>query len=100
MSEPQQESPTVIRDRAVSVADYLLAVRAHMDRPARIVPADAHWLDALPRHPACEVGPAADGPSWLRVGLPELPPPVSVPGELRRRLNEVSATVEPGTEPG
>jgi hypothetical protein len=37
------ESPTVIRDRAVSVTDYLLAVRAQMERPARTVPAaDAH----------------------------------------------------------
>ena len=51
------ESPSVIRDRAVSVADYLLAVRAQMERPARTVPADAHWLDALPDHPACQVGP-------------------------------------------
>ncbi|AGZ39530.1 AAA domain-containing protein [Actinoplanes friuliensis] len=89
------ESPTVIRDRAVSVADYLLAVRAHMERPARTVPADAHRLDGLPAHPAVEVGPALDGTSWLRVGLPDLPPPVAVPAELRRRLNQVSATDEP-----
>src|SRR6187549_3202499 len=89
------ESPQIIRDRAVSVADYLLAVRAHMERPARTVPADAHWLDALPDHPACQAGPAADGTSWLRVGLPDLPPPVSVPAELRRQLNDVTATDEP-----
>ncbi|MEU7907012.1 AAA domain-containing protein [Actinoplanes sp. NPDC049118] len=95
MSQPQQESYTVIRDRAVSVADYLLAVRAHMERPARTVPADAYRLDTLPAHPAVELGPAPDGTSWLRVGLPDLPGPVAVPAELRRRLNEISATDEP-----
>jgi very-short-patch-repair endonuclease len=103
MSEPQQEtvvdaggeSPAVIRDRAVAVADYLLAVRAQMERPARTVPADAHWLDGLPDHPACQVGPAADGTTWLRVGLPDPPPPVAVPAELRRRLTVVSASDEP-----
>src|SRR4051812_4508708 len=90
------ESPTTIRDRAVAVADYLLAVRAQMERPARTVPGDAHRLDALPDHPACSVGPAADGTSWLRVGLPDLPPPVAVPAALRRRLRgDVTATVEP-----
>src|SRR4051794_39247965 len=93
--QPGEESPTVIRDRAVSVADYLLAVRAHMERPARTVPADAYRLDALPSHPACQVGPAPDGASWLRVGLPDLPGPVAVPAELRRRLNEISPTDEP-----
>ena len=102
MSEPlgsvagSGESPTLIRDRAVSVADYLLAVRSQMERPARTIPADAFRLDALPDHPACEVGPAADGTSWLRVGLPDPVGPVAVPAELRRRLNaEVSATDEP-----
>ncbi|MEU4239709.1 arginase family protein [Actinoplanes sp. NPDC026619] len=90
------ESPTTIRDRAVAVADYLLAVRAQMERPARTVPNDAHRLDALPDHPACQIGPAADGTSWLRVGLPDLPPPVAVPAELRRRLRgDVTATAEP-----
>jgi very-short-patch-repair endonuclease len=90
------ESPTTIRDRAVAVADYLLAVRAQMERPARTVPHDSHRLDALPDHPACQVGPAADGTSWLRVGLPNLPPPVAVPAALRRRLRgDVTATAEP-----
>src|SRR5689334_19043152 len=88
MSEP----PEVIRDRAVSVAEYLLAVRAQMERPARVLPAEAFWLDTLPDHPACQAGPAG---SWLRVGLPELPGPVAVPAELRRRLTEVSAADEP-----
>ncbi|WP_285686355.1 AAA domain-containing protein [Actinoplanes sp. NBRC 103695] len=75
------ESPLVIRDRAVSVADYLLAVRASMERPARTVPADTLWIDGLPEQ--VESGPVADTPSWLRVGLPELPGPVEVPAELR-----------------
>ncbi|BCJ52004.1 very short patch repair endonuclease [Actinoplanes sp. NBRC 14428] len=92
---PEPESPTVIRDRAVSVADYLLAVRAQMERPARTVPAEAYWLDTLPAHPACQHGPAADGTTWLRVGLPELPGPPPVPAELRRRLNEVTPADEP-----
>jgi arginase family enzyme/very-short-patch-repair endonuclease len=100
MSE-QQESPTTIRDRAVAVADYLLAVRAQMERPARTVPADAHWLDALPDHPDCQVGPSVDGTSWLRVGLPDRPPPVPVPAALRRRLRGgVTAGNEPQPTPG
>ena len=98
MSE-QLESPTTIRDRAVAVADYLLAVRAQMERPARSVPADAHWLNDLPDHPACQVGPGADGVTWLRVGLPDLPPPVPVPAALRRRLRgDISAGAEPEPE--
>ena len=93
------ESPTTIRDRAVAVADYLLAVRAQMERPSRTIPADAHRLDLLPGHPACQTGPAADGTSWLRVGLPDLPPPVAVPAALRRRLRgEVSAADVPTAE--
>jgi len=85
----------------VAVADYLLAVRSQMERPARTVPADAHRLDTLPVHPACQVGPADDGTSWLRVGLPDPIGSVAVPAELRRRLNaEVSATDEPKPEQG
>ncbi|MEV4277816.1 AAA domain-containing protein [Actinoplanes xinjiangensis] len=92
----QRESPTTIRDRAVAVADYLLAVRAQMERPARTVPSDAHWLHSLPQHPDCRVGPAADDASWLRVGRPELPGPAPVPVALRRRLRgEVTAGEEP-----
>ena len=92
----QRESPTTIRDRAVAVADYLLAVRAQMERPARTVPSDAHWLDDLPRHPDCQAGPGADGTSWLRVGRPELPAPVSVPAALRQHLR---GAVTAGQEP-
>ncbi|WP_304523780.1 AAA domain-containing protein [Actinoplanes sp. DH11] len=92
----QRESPTTIRDRAVAVADYLLAVRAQMERPSRTLPPDALWLDDLPAHADCRTGPGADGTSWLRVGRPELPPPVPVPAALRRRLRgEVTATEEP-----
>jgi hypothetical protein len=93
---PTGESPTVIRDRAVAVADYLLAVRAQLERPSRTVPAtDAHWLDALPEHPDCQVGPTAVDASWLRVGLPPIPPPIAVPAELRRRLTTVTSVDEP-----
>jgi very-short-patch-repair endonuclease len=93
---PAGESPTVIRDRAVAVADYLLAVRAQMERPARAVPSvDAHWLDGLPEHPDCQVGTVADAPTWLRVGLPEPVPPIVVPADLRRRMSPVTATDEP-----
>ncbi|MCM4080807.1 arginase family protein [Paractinoplanes hotanensis] len=92
----QLESPTTIRDRAVAVADYLLAVRSQMERPARTLPADTLRLDALPDHPACTTGPGDEATSWLRVGMPALPGPVSVPAELRRRLRgEVSAAAEP-----
>ncbi|GAA1603118.1 AAA domain-containing protein [Actinoplanes couchii] len=92
----QRESPTTIRDRAVAVADYLLAVRAQMDRPARTVPSDAHWLRDLPEHAGCQVGPDGDDASWLRVGRPEMPGPVAVPAALRRRLRgEVTAAEEP-----
>jgi arginase family enzyme len=96
-----EESPTTIRDRAVAVADYLLAVRAQMERPARVIPADAHRLDALPDNPACEQGPADDGTSWLRVGLPDLPPSPAVPPDLRRRLRgDVDARNEPDATTG
>ncbi|MBB4695035.1 arginase family protein [Paractinoplanes abujensis] len=91
----QLESPTTIRDRAVAVADYLLSVRAQMERPARTVPADTLRLDGLPGHPACEVGLPAEGSSWLRVGLPDLPPPVPVPAALRRDVSTPVAESEP-----
>ncbi|WP_433828622.1 AAA domain-containing protein [Actinoplanes sp. CA-015351] len=95
----QRESPTTIRDRAVAVADYLLAVRAQMERPSRTLPSDAHWLNDLPEHPDCRTGPGADGTSWLRVGRPELPAPPAVPAALRRRLRgEVTAATEPETK--
>ncbi len=95
----QQESPTTIRDRAVAVADYLLAVRAQMERPARTIPADAHHLAVRPDHPACRMGPAEESSAWLRVGLPDLPPPVAVPPALRRRLrSDVTAAAEPAAE--
>ncbi|WP_122976514.1 AAA domain-containing protein [Actinoplanes teichomyceticus] len=96
------ESPTTIRDRAVAVADYLLAVRAQMDRPARTVPSDAHWLDALPAHPDCRTGPGPDGASWLRVGRPKPPPPVTLRPEPAADVTggaEPAADVTGGAEP-
>jgi very-short-patch-repair endonuclease len=81
------ESPDEIKDRAVSLVEYLLAVRALLDRPARTVPeADAHWQADLPRHDACQIGPDRPGGSWLRVGRPTPPPPPPVPDTLHRHL--------------
>ncbi|HWS36846.1 MAG TPA: AAA domain-containing protein [Actinoplanes sp.] len=86
----QRESPTTIRDRAVAVADYLLAVRAQMDRPARTVPSDAHWLHDLPEHADCQVGPAGDDASWLRVGRPATPGPAA-DGDRREQPDDEPA---------
>jgi very-short-patch-repair endonuclease len=84
---PASESPEEIRERAVSLVDYLLAVRALLDTPARTVPeADAYWQDDLPRHEACVLGPDRPGGSWLQVGRPAPPPPPQVPAAVRRHL--------------
>ena len=82
------EPPELIRQRAVALVDYLLAVRALMEKPARTVPAaDAYWQADLPDHPACQLGPRElDQPSWLRVGRPSPPEPPRIPTELVRHL--------------
>jgi hypothetical protein len=82
------ESPITILQRAVSLVEYLLAVRALMEKPARTVPAtDAYWQADLPDHPACELGPRElDQPSWLRVGRPSPPQPPRIPTTLLRHL--------------
>ncbi|MFY1700604.1 AAA domain-containing protein [Micromonospora sp. WMMA1923] len=68
------ESPSLILDRVTSLVDYLMAVRAQQEKPARTVPtADAYWQHGLPGHVDCEVGADPDGVSWLRVGLPAAP---------------------------
>jgi hypothetical protein len=85
VDHPASETPDQIRDRAVSLVEYLLAVRALVDRPARTVPAaDAHWLADLPRHHDCVLG--ADDTGWLRVGRPTPPPAPPVPAPLRPHL--------------
>ncbi len=96
------ESPTVIRDRAASLTDYLLAVRAQMEKPVRTVPpADVFWQHGLPTHPSCRLGVADGGGSWLRVGLPEPAQPIKVPRDLVPHLaGEVTSTREPELRDG
>ncbi|MCF0093091.1 AAA domain-containing protein [Micromonospora sp. MH99] len=77
------ESPALIMDRATSLVDYLMAVRAQMEKPARTVPqTDAFWQHDLPAHPDCQVGVSSDGSSWLRVGLPPAPKQLRAPAEF------------------
>ncbi|WP_433285520.1 sigma-70 family RNA polymerase sigma factor [Micromonospora sp. CA-244673] len=76
------ESPALILDRATSLVDYLMAVRAQMEKPARTVPqADAFWQHELPAHADCQVGVSPDGSTWLRVGLPGAPKQLRAPAE-------------------
>ncbi|MDG4820407.1 AAA domain-containing protein [Asanoa sp. WMMD1127] len=83
----QADTPHEIRARAVALAEYLLAVRALLDKPVRAVPTgDAFWHDDLPAHPAVELGPRQPGAGWLRVGRPAPPPPPSIPTPLLRHL--------------
>ncbi|MGC3859893.1 AAA domain-containing protein [Micromonospora chersina] len=91
------ESPSLILDRATSLVEYLLAVRAQMEKPARTVPhADAFWQHELPDHPECQVGVSSDGSSWLRVGLPPAPKPLRAPAEFTPYLvGAVSHETEP-----
>ncbi|MEJ3749553.1 AAA domain-containing protein [Actinomycetes bacterium KLBMP 9797] len=73
------DSPAAIRGRAVALTEYLLAVRALLDKPVRTVPTtDAHWQHDLPEHEECGLGPRQPGGSWLRVGRPA-PPPEPLP---------------------
>ncbi|MFI5485651.1 AAA domain-containing protein [Micromonospora echinaurantiaca] len=77
------ESPALILDRATSLVDYLMAVRAQMEKPARTVPqADAFWQHELPAHADCQVGVSSDGGTWLRVGLPPAPKQLRAPAEF------------------
>jgi len=81
------ETAVVVHDRAVSLVEYLLAVRALLEKPTRTVPAtDAFWQADLPDHPACEIGPHRAGDSWLRVGRPSPPPPPAIPTDLVHHL--------------
>ena len=77
-----------VRERAVSLVDYLLAVRALVDKPVRTVPAtDAFWQADLPGDPACRLGPTEPGGPWLRVDRPELPPAPAIPTGLVAHLS-------------
>ncbi|MGI5246659.1 AAA domain-containing protein [Dactylosporangium sp. CA-139066] len=91
------DAPATIRDRALALADYLLAVRAQMEKPARTVPtADAFWQHQLPAHPGCDVGASIDDASWLRLGMPSLPKALFAPHRLASLLRKpLSADQEP-----
>ncbi|MEU4772443.1 AAA domain-containing protein [Micromonospora sp. NPDC023644] len=82
-STSSTEPPALIRDRATSLVEYLMAVRAQMEKPARTVPTgDAFWQHDFPAHADCEVGVSTDGASWLRVGLPAATRPIRTPAEF------------------
>ena len=81
------DSPSAVHARAVALTEYLLAVRALLEKPVRAVPTvDAYWQDDLPAHVECGVGPFKPGGSWLRVGRPDPPDPPSIPTPLLRHL--------------
>ncbi|SCG67761.1 AAA domain-containing protein [Micromonospora coxensis] len=96
-STSSTESPALILDRATALVEYLMAVRAQMEKPARTVPsADAFWQQDLPTHADCEVGASTDGVSWLRVGLPSVPRQIRPPAEFAPYLNgPLSYATEP-----
>src|SRR5256885_5969761 len=83
--ETGPDTPEAVRDRAVSLVEYLLAVRALLEKPARTVPAtDALWQADLPTHPAVTLGATDPAAPWLKVGRPTAPdapviPPAFVP---------------------
>ncbi|HEV7712751.1 MAG TPA: DNA helicase, partial [Asanoa sp.] len=81
------DAPHEIRERAGALAEYLLAVRALLDKPVRTIPpGDAYWHDDLPIDAAVELGPRQPGAGWLRVGRPGAPTAPSIPTPLLRHL--------------
>jgi very-short-patch-repair endonuclease len=102
--ETGPDTPEAVRDRAVSLVEYLLAVRALLERPARTVPTtDAFWQADLPTHPAVAVGPGDTTGPWLRVGRPTAPAaPVIPPAFVNDLVWDLSYVDVPrlGTEPG
>jgi very-short-patch-repair endonuclease len=91
------DPPAAVHRRALALTEYLLAVRALLDKPVRTVPAtDAYWQHELPESEECALGPRQPGGSWLRVGRPEPPSPPSIPTGLLRHLAwDLSATAPP-----
>lgn len=90
------ETPELVRGRAVSLAEYLLAVRAQIEKPTRAVPsAHAFWQADLPTHPLVQLGRGSEDADWLRVGMPALPEPPKVPRDLRPFVADQHADVEP-----
>jgi hypothetical protein len=94
---PEEDNTETVRDRAVSLVDYLLAVRALTEKPARTVPpTDAWWQADLPDHPDCVLGPDAPAGPWLRVGRPAAPPDPRIPPDLVPHLVwDLSSVDEP-----
>ncbi|HKT04436.1 MAG TPA: AAA domain-containing protein [Rugosimonospora sp.] len=86
-----------MRDRAVSLVEYLLAVRGLIDKPSRTVPTtDAWWEADLPEHAECVPGPDAPAGPWLRVGRPGPPPDPRIPPDLVPHLVwDLSSVDEP-----
>ena len=81
------DSDAVVLTRARGLVEYLLAVRAVLERPARTVPlVDAFWEHDLPDHPAVVVGPDGDAEPWLRVGRPGRPADPIIPAGLANDL--------------
>jgi REase_MTES_1575/AAA domain len=81
------DSPEVIRERAGALAEYLLAVRALLEKPVRTVPStDAFWQADLPTHAAVTLGPGDTTGPWLRVGRPAKPADPVIPPALARDL--------------
>ncbi len=91
------DRPETVHQRAVSLVEYLLAVRALIEKPVRTVPtADAFWRADLPAHDDVRLGPEGPGEPWLRVGRPAAPPDPVIPTGLVAHLSwDLSATSEP-----
>jgi hypothetical protein len=82
-----EETDAVVLARARSLVEYLLAVRAVLERPARTVPStDAFWEHDLPDHPAVAIGPSGAAEPWLRVGRPRPPADPIIPVVLANAL--------------
>ncbi len=81
------DTPEAIRERAGALVEYLLAVRALLEKPARTVPTtDAFWQADLPAHSAVTVGPGDTTGPWLRVGRPTPPADPVIPPAFARDL--------------
>ena len=84
---PDNESDSVVQARARSLVEYLLAVRAVLERPTRTLPtSDVFWQRDLPDHPAVKIGPDGDAEPWLRVGRPSPPANPLIPPSLANAL--------------
>ncbi|WP_345628413.1 AAA domain-containing protein [Rugosimonospora acidiphila] len=97
----ESDDPAALRDRAVSLVEYLLAVRSLLDKPVRTVPStDSVWHAELPADPACRLGPAEPGGPWLTVGRPAPPPDPMIPAGLVAHLSwDLSYVDEPRLAP-